>query len=54
MRDLIRGLAQAGVGILVISHSRRLTDGLGVAELELIGGTIHTRLIGNTALHQRL
>jgi energy-coupling factor transport system ATP-binding protein len=47
IRNLIRGLAQAGAGILVISHSRRLTDDLAVAELELDDGTIKTRQMEN-------
>jgi energy-coupling factor transporter ATP-binding protein EcfA2 len=40
---LIRGLACAGAGIILISHSRRLTDGLPDAALDLIDGQITMR-----------
>jgi energy-coupling factor transporter ATP-binding protein EcfA2 len=40
MSALIRGLAFAGTGIFVISHSRRLTDALPGVALDLIDGRI--------------
>jgi energy-coupling factor transport system ATP-binding protein len=40
MAALIRGLARAGTGVLLISHSRRLTEALPGAALDLIDGRI--------------
>jgi energy-coupling factor transport system ATP-binding protein len=47
--DLIRGLAESGAGVLVISHAQRLMDQLPVVELEMADGKIIARAVGNAA-----